>query len=70
MQMLLKHGFLFQANEGGKICPSRMKRHIPRAALGFAANKGAPLGAPNLEMDPGNLDLLDNRTAVLGWPSW
>lgn len=54
-----------QANEGGEICPSRMKRHIPRAALGFVANKGGTLGAPNLEMDPGNPD---NRTAVLGWP--
>lgn len=64
MQMLLKHGFLFQANEGGETGPSRMKRHIPRAALGFVASKGAASRGP---WAPQILKwTLDNRTAVLG----
>lgn len=40
--MLLKHGFLFQANNGGESRPSRLKRRIHGRELGFGATKAHP----------------------------
>jgi hypothetical protein len=37
--MLLKHGVLFQANEGGEIRPSRMEHRIRGRRLGFGATR-------------------------------
>lgn len=62
--MLLKHGFLFQANNGGESRPSRLKRRIRERNWVSAQQRRKPLVDPNLEMDPGQpnacLGLLDS----------
>jgi hypothetical protein len=42
MQMLLKHGFLFQANNGGEMRPSRLKRRIRWRHWVFGATREQP----------------------------
>ena len=61
--MLLKHGFLFQANDGGESCPSRLKRGIHGRNWGSAQQRSRPLGALNLGMDPGQ----SNACLGLSW---
>lgn len=62
--MLLKHGFLFQANDGGDGRPSRLKRRIHGRNWVSARRKpNTPGPAPNLEMDPGQWNA---RLGLLG----
>lgn len=57
--MLLKHGFLFQANNGGESRPSRLKRRIHGRDWVPAQQRRTPWATRILNWT------LDNRTSVL-----